>query len=91
MNTMQNEHLSRLYDRLDKVLNDIDKAIDYHSKEAEAIGDLELMEAYHELHRNLGFHSCGYHKTIHKSFKALKHIRKPSIDGIGKPTGVEVN
>jgi hypothetical protein len=85
MNIMKNNDLSRLYDRLERVLDDINEAIDSHAKEAEGIGDLELMEAYHELHRNLGFLWHGNHDML-TSFKALKYIRKPSIDGIGEPT-----
>jgi len=76
---MNDKNLSRLYDRLDRVLGDIDDALWEYAKEAEKIGDEELAYAYRELMRN-----TTDNVNVMAPFKGLNYIRKPSIDGIGK-------
>ena len=81
MNIMNDKNLSRLYDRLDRVLGDIDDALWEYAMEASKIGDEELSDAYCELRRN-----TTENVNIMALFKGLNYIRNPSIDGIGEPT-----
>ena len=74
---MNDKNLERLYDRLDRVLGDIDEALWEYAREASKIGDEELADAYRELRRNT---------NVMPLFKGMNYIRKPSIDGIGEPT-----
>jgi len=81
---MNDKNLSRLYKRLEGVLDEIYEALDDNQERAKELGDEALANAYRDLVDDLEWRHCNGDSAVDEVYGRIKWLRKPSADGIGK-------